>query len=459
MKKTKVYQFPIQVPDKTLAHAWHWREKQQLLTVFYSIDHSQTLTYSSQLTLVDIDVDTGQVQRTGHWLYRKGEVETLRVAYLSATDSWMVASLANDVVVSHVTLQEGEQEAVVRSLLDDPIDGPAMLGPVLALWEVQEQCVVIYMKPMPDFAREADIRLGKMDASSAGGSEPITIERADSALVCVQESQMLLMTLNPRPGARWGFEVSGYRASPFVCTWRRDLDLSLTEAPTFPLTSDNNLSQTGINARVIAGQWPEQSEQNSWIIGVTMVDIFPFPGSGYSSKDASMLPKRVSLLTWVDANGRELWRCQEQMGLCLQLCQAGSLLIGVDLLEGRWRLRVWQPQQQPSLLSFAYLDQHLQRIHLVAGTSTSHERRFWVLTESEAGIEVARYTFRDQDRMASRHWLPGVHFLEPQNGFGALNWHEEIDAFVQEQTLFLLCIDADHHLALYRIEEEMSTAV
>ncbi|HEY0754718.1 MAG TPA: hypothetical protein VGD98_12205 [Ktedonobacteraceae bacterium] len=53
---------------------------------------------------------------------------------------------------------------------------------------------------------------------------------------------------------------------------------------------------------------------------------------------------------------------------------------------------------------------------------------------------------------ASTTWLPNRHLLEPQNGCGSLNWYEEVDAWVEGNTLFLLCLDEKQRISLYQIE-------
>ena len=139
------------------------------------------------------------------------------------------------------------------------------------------------------------------------------------------------------------------------------------------------------------------------------------------------------------------------MGLRLQLCQVGPVVVGVDLFKGRWRLWAWHPQQNLALQQVVELDQSLLRAHVLRGENEASQT-FWLLEEFGNGIKISHATTAFFQETVSTTWLFNRHLLKSQNGCGSLNWHEEIDAWVEGKTLFLLCLDEKQRLSLYQIK-------
>ena len=222
-----------------------------------------------------------------------GEMETLRVVYVPLDQSWVISSVSNSVLVHRFAFKEPKQDLSARVLFDDITNDLAPIGPIYAFWKKKQQWVVIYQKSEADFMGGNPIYMSRGNVFE-NAQEQTILGEGDAALVCVHADTTLLLTLNPRRGnTTWGrgLRLSCYEPSSFACRWQRELDLSLPEAPTPPLTGKNDLEWLGINATILPGQLSQGSEQQSWIIGATMVDIFQLAGHGHSSLKASLTRK------------------------------------------------------------------------------------------------------------------------------------------------------------------------
>jgi hypothetical protein len=438
-------------PTSLIPHGWQWFHDQQMLALVYSEFDQQS--YSSRCFFVLFDVPTRTIQHSTAWDYLGGEIETLRVVYVPHDQSWVVSSVSDSVLIHRFTFEEPKQDISAQVLFEDRTNDQVWIGPIYAFWQEKKQCVVIYQKPEADFAGDTLIYMGKgtlFDASQ----ERTVLGDGNAALVCAHADTTLLLTLNPRKGETtwgWGLRLSCYASSSFARLWQRELDLSIPDAPTPLLTGENDLEWLGINATILPGQFSPGSTQQSWIVGATMVDIFQISGRGHSSLEASLVRKQASLLAWLDDTGQELWRCSDALGLRLQFCQIGVVVVGVDLYEGRWRLWTWHPHQHLALQHIVPLDQGLLRAHVLR-EENGESQQFWLLEEFENGIKISHYATAFFQEAPSTTWLSNRHLLEPQNGCGSLNWHEEIDAWVDGNTLFFLCLDEKQQLSLYQVE-------
>lgn len=452
MRSTLLSHFLGVRTSSLIPHGWQWLKSQQMLALVYSEFDQQS--YSSRVFFVLFEVPGRTIQFSTSWDYWRGEIETPGVSYAPLDRNWVMSSVSDWVLIHRFAFNESQQTLSASVLFDDVANDQVSIGPLYAFWREEKYCTVIYRKPEADFMGDTLIYMSrsKMDDHS---QEQIVLGGGDAALVCIHAGTTLLLTLNPRKTDTawgWGLRLSCFESSSFACSWLRELDLSLPDMPTPSLTGENDLEWLGVNATIIPGKFPQGSGQKSWIMGATMVDFFQLSGHGHSSLEASLIRRRVSLLAWLDTTGQEIWRCSDTLGLRVQLCQVGSVVVGVDLFEGRWRWWIWHPQQNLALQQIIELDRSLIRAHVLRGENESNQT-FWLLEEFEDGIKISRSTRTLLLEGASTTWLPHRHLLEPQNGCGSLNWHEEVDAWVEGNTLFLLCLDEEQRLSLYGIED------
>src|SRR3989440_12276393 len=79
-------------------------------------------------------------------------------------------------------------------------------------------------------------------------------------------------------------------------------------------------------------------------------------------------------------------------GLRVHLCQAKSMVVGVDLVEGHWRLWNWAPLDEAPLQRLVWLDQRILHAHVV--TETRQQERdgnhFWLIEESSEWVRISK---------------------------------------------------------------------
>ncbi len=286
-------------------------------------------------------------------------------------------------------------------------------------------------------------------------------------LICQQEHASLLLTLIPQRSVEaqfedgvvrvvknyWSFALTGYGEDFDPVRWRLDLEESLPGRRAV-LGRFNDFEWLGINAAAIPGPLVPHRKQQTFVVGMKIMDIFDREGYDHTSEEASRITNKVEALLCIDTDGKVVQKCTDIIGFRLHLCQIGALTVGVDLLQGRWRLWNWVPLSETSFQKLVWLDQHIQRAHVVAGKG--EEARdvgyFWLIEESSERVRVSKHDASTLMTIGSDVTVTDMHLLEPQNGSGSLDWHTSIDAMNYQDTLLLLGIDMHDQLVLYQVK-------
>ena len=138
---------------------------------------------------------------------------------------------------------------------------------------------------------------------------------AQSALVCHQQDSALLLSLYPRIAGAfnegqtvftvtaedWVFSVTGYSRDFSMENWHHDLDVQLPAGHALVLTGDSDFEWLGINATAIPGPSVTETGQQTYVVGITMMDIFDRPdGHDHTSEEASWITNHVETLLCID---------------------------------------------------------------------------------------------------------------------------------------------------------------
>lgn len=457
MHSKLLFRFLRNTSYQEIPRAWQWFRDQKMLALIYCSDNKQMLPYSSILTLVLVDIQTLTIHTSISWKCSDAVIEMLQVVCAPSMTRWVVASLElkNDMPSYHFIVRSFVFDDMYRNisvdvLFDIPAEDMAAIGPIYAAFVKQEDYTIIYRKPASNFMNDSLVYSDQFNLLNKR-IKSNRMTGADSALAYVADDRVLLLTLNPGKDVGWEFRLNCFNSPLFDRLWQVNFGPYLSKVPTFPLTGNSDLEWLGANATMMQVWVPQDSDCPAWALGATMVDISLLSGYGHSSAEASSFSERISILVLLDADGRELWRCNEDVGLRLQLCQVDNLIVGVDLLNKQWRLWVWHPQQEAALQNVIHLDREVFRIHVLTDKGTN-SKNFWLIEEFKGGVRVSRKDPLFLRETLSVVWLPDVHLLEPQRALGSLNWYEEIDAWVEESTLLLLCIDEEQQLVLYQVE-------
>ena len=410
MHSEMLFRFLKETSYQEIPRAWQSLKSQRMLALVYRSDSKQMMPYSSTLTFVLFDMNTLTTRASVSWQCSDVMVEMLHLVSVSPVTHWIIASLElkNDVPSYHLIVRSfvfdgAYQNISVDVLLDIPAEDMAPIGPIYATVVKQGSYAIIYRKPTSDFMGDSFVYLNQIN-SSKSKVKPTALAEADSALAYAVNDKVLLLTLNPYKDAGWEFRLSCFNSLLFDRLWQTNFGPYLPEVPTFPLAGNSDLEWLGINATIMPAWLPQNLTQQTWVLGATMVDISFLSGHEHNSAEASSFHERVSMLIWLDINGHELWRCSENVGLRLQLCQVDNLVVGVDFLDKRWRLWMWNQQQGTALQNVVYLDREIFRAHLL-GDKGTRSKNFWLLEESKEGIKVSQRTPFLQEAL-SVVWLP-----------------------------------------------------
>src|SRR5947209_3445651 len=130
------------------------------------------------------------------------------------------------------------------------------------------------------------------------------------------------------------------------------------------------------------------------------------------------------------------------------------MVVGVDLVEGHWRLWNWAPLDEAPLQRLVWLDQRVVRAHVM--TEPRQQERdgnhFWLIEESSEWVRISKRDVFTLAEVIPVVMLTGVHLLLPQNGSGSLDWHTSIEVLFYQDTLLLLAVDEHNQLSLYQLK-------
>jgi len=360
MNSRALYQLPCTTPGKEMARAWQWQHATEgILALVYVSDIAKWYPTSTTLTLLLLDVNTGKLLQSASWTLPLVVIETLRLISDPLTATWMIGSLEwRSDGLYHIAVRTVAPGLPVTTLFDEQENDMTSLNPLYTMYAHERKCVVVYRKSAPYFHGNSTIYVGSIDLETKK-EEHILVGSADSAMVWTDERTALVLALNPRTAGIWGFQLSRYDAAFHTKDWQQELYPRLTETITPVLQGENDFEWLGVNAAISPGPLLDERGEATWVVGATLMDVFRFRGHGHTSTEASQLPRKVDMLIWLNAAGDELQRCSETIGLRVQMCRVQSTIVGVDLLNGRWRLWNWTPQQAASFQSVVWLDASL----------------------------------------------------------------------------------------------------
>ncbi len=475
MKGQVLYRFPVSALQRRLPRSWLLQEGNGgLLALACYGNLVSTAPFTGTLSWYLLDIETGSLLKEARSPHLLNNLDALHLAYDASTATWLVGSLefleettSFEVVVRLIGEAENGQTLLSAPIFHDPANDMAPIGPILAVQASGQHYTLLYRKPDIDCVSTPAICLGQIDMTT-GHVEQSIKDYADSALVCYQEDRALLLSLVLRIGGvslegqavftgvtrDWGFSVTGYSRDFHTEDWYHDLDLHMAAGQSPVLQGHSDFEWLGINAAAIPGPSLAETRQETYVIGITMMDVFDRPyEDDHTSEEASWITNHVETLLCIDTDGKVIQTCTDAIGLRVQLCRVQATVVGVDLLKGQWRLWNWVPLSETSFQKLVWLDQHIQRAHVVAGKG-EEERDvgyFWLIEESSVGVRVSKYDASTLMKIGSNVTVTDMHLLEPQNGSGSLDWHTSIEAMTYQDGLLLLGVEHDQ-LVLYQVK-------
>jgi hypothetical protein len=472
MNVQMLYRFPVTAEKGKLPHAWFLLEKSNRLAVVYVSDKVRTDPCSCSLSFLLLDPHTGSVLKEVTVHYPLTDIEALHLAYDVATAVWVISFLeyhqmtrSFHLVVRLVREDEYGKLVLSEPIFDDQANDMAGIGPLYVLQADHSRARLLYQKADIDYSSTPEIRLQQLDLTTLQAE--LSIEYcAESVLICQQEDVTLLLALIPQSDEvlrenekvftterdSWSFSISAYSKGLDTIHWVQNLALSLPVGKRHVLVHGSDLEWLGVNACMIAGPQLPQTGESTFVIGITMMDVFDDRGYGHTSEEVSRMDrKRVETLLCMDKQGEVVRTCADAIGLRVQLCQVQSTIVGVDLVEGHWRLWRWTPLKETTFGKVVQIDQSLLRAHVLVDATAKEQDAFWLVKESNEGIRIVKYGLSTLREIAPALMLKDIHLLFPQETWSALDWHVSVDLLFYQETMLLLGFDQQNRLTLYQV--------
>lgn len=470
-----IHQFPGIISRKLgeTPRAWHWQEGVDGLLAIVYVNDVVTYPAVETLSFFLLRVATGEIVKVARSTYSFGHIEELHIAFDPMTQHWVLGDIELQVLSSfyHTVIRVVQDEPDERgfffgALFDDEGNDLATHGPFFDLHTAGHMCRFLWRKPETDHWNTPQLLHGWVNLVN-GEHGLASLAYTESALACRQDEEALLVTFDlqrslqveqsQRTSNRWGFLLTGYGPNYQNKLWSRIPALQMPTGKTTILNQvpGNDFEWLGVNAAVIAGPPSLTDGSQTWIVGMTMMDVFRLEGGGigHSSAQASLLPGQVDALLCIDAMGNTIQTCGNTLGLCIQMVLVGEVVVGVDLRMGRWRIWNWAPQSEAVWHVVITLDPDVMRAHVVTAAEQrrSEQSTCWLIEELPNRVRISQRNAFTLEEVTAPAMLTQVRLLDPQKGSGALDWCTEIDATVYQEKLLLLGVDAADHLVLYQI--------
>lgn len=431
-------------------------------------------SYTGTLFWYLLDIESGVLVKETSTSQILTDLNALHLANDASTGTWLVGSLefseetASPVlVVRPIREDENGQLMISTPIFEDQANDMAGIGPIFAMQANAKHCILLYRKPDLDYVSTPEICLAQIDLTT-GHVEQSVRDNAESVLVCLQEDTALLLALVLQIGGvsfngqinitevtnDWDFSAIGYSRDFHTEKWSHNFNLRVGAGHRTTLSGMSDFEWLGINAAAIPGPIVQQTRLLTFVVGMTMMDIFDREGYGHTSEEASWIAHKVQTLLCIGADGKLIQKCADSIGLCLQLCQIGPLTVGVDLVQGQWRLWNWFPLSETSFQKLVWLDQYIHGVHVLAGKGKEKNDvgYFWLIEEESELVRISKYDAFTLMKIDPGVTLPGVHLIEPQIRSGSLDWHTSVHALIYQDTLLFLGIDTHDQLVLYQVK-------
>src|SRR6266487_2404138 len=468
-----IYQFPGTMSRKEAetARAWHWQDGADgLLAVAYVSD---VVTYPPVETLswCLVQIHTRHIVETHTSTYRFRHIEELHLNFDPITYVWVMGDIELQteysdyhMVIRVVRDEPDDQGLFFVPMFDDEANEMAPHGPLLTLQARDQRCTFIVLKSAAKHRDTPEVLRGCVDLVTAQ-SELVRLCSAESGLICREDQKALRVSLQPQMSVwarqmrraydRWGLVLAGYDADYQHQQWSDALPLHVPAGRSSILNQDpgNDFEWLGVNAMAIPGPLAPVHGSQTWIVGMTMMDMFRIESRiederwmKHTSTQASLLPRQVDALLYLDRTGEVLQTCANPLGLCVHLCCVGNMVVGVDLRAGHWRLWNWAPESETIWRVVVALDPQVKRAHVVAaaGQKPGEQATFWLIEELCDEVRISQRDAFTLKEVVTPVTLAHVRMLDPQKARGSLDWPTEVDALVYQEHLLLLGVnDAD----------------
>ena len=234
----------------------------------------------------------------------------------------------------------------------------------------------------------------------------------------------------------WRFWLSGWQLDGTGPDWTYAPDYGI---PVSPDTSDHPVWPIAYVA-AIPGPLTQQG-QRTFVTALALLK--PEEGSDEAEEKGEVLGEVICL----DQKGEVIQKCSSPIGLKPRLAHCNDTIIGVDRLDGTWRLWNWFTFEHPSFDKILTLDENCQRVFVQAEPDSE---RVWLIEELAEGVRVS---YRDAETLTeiSSELVENVQLLEDQSDFRPLDGYRDRGIIPYKDTLLLLVINENEETIMYQV--------
>lgn len=473
-----LFRFPVKAIKRKLPHAWDWKREQYGELIFvYTTRKKHKSNDALVLIWNAIDLQGIKIHEQDTFLafddssQSSIEIESLQLVYNALAHAWLLGGLEfqNATMRFHIVLRiirEAEKLLGISQLFDDPANDMAAIGPLLMLETSNDVCRLAYLKPGIDDVSTPEIVSLKLIVTG-NQVDRSTVNFAESALICKGKNAGITLLCRSEAGAsaknivkvfdfptyEWHFLLTG-GADYSDNHWQYDLETGLPVNNRIVPLDDLFLGPLVVSAAAIEGPKRRDNGLSTFVVGMIMMNTLDNPNEKYRITPKRAILEQVGRLLCVDADGHIVQTYHGSVGLYMGLCRAKKRIMGVDLVEERWRLWNWQPLESAHFDQTILLAPNVTRACVISENEQGQDDIFWLIEEYADRIIISKRNANTLEEVVPSISLSDRHLLLPQSGYGRLDWHTEFDALVHDGVMLLLVVDNDDQPVLYRITNE-----
>ncbi len=422
---------------------------------------------------MQLDMSNDTIMSNANYSCSCNKLEAIQLHYDEREDRWLIVTLENfdflkpSRIEFYVINSDGQILSGTPIVLDEAIDAGTDLGPLLGVVANANDYSILYMKPKLDNLDAPAICLGhlmKDKLREQVAVEEITI--GEKALAYISGEDFLLLACRPEygefsenvegvprgPTGEWHISILGWRGSMVPRSWEYTPAVGLSIGDRG--NPERDFTWLVVGADATTGPTISVSRQQTFVIGIYLLDTFDYFAHGYTPAEEAQINKKVTGLCCIDMNGTLIQRCHNQIGTDLHLRSSGTIVVGIDVIEDRKRLWNWFPLQETELHSILWLDQEALRTSVVVEQSpdTDIAYHFWLIEEYREQVKISKRNLATLQEDSFAVVLTNRYLLSEQKHWRYLARNNPVGTITYKNKLLLLAGDKDQQLGLYQVE-------
>lgn len=474
MHKRLLAKFPVKQENEAIPITCCLKNGlQRILGIAIIHNNHKERTAPASFSLMQLDMTNGTIISDANYSCSCNKLEAIQLHYDGREDRWVIVTLESFDFLepSRIRMYIVNSDSLILSgtpiLLEEAIDTGTDLGPLLGVTAHANDYSIFYMKPKLDNLDAPTICLGHIKREKY--QEQVSVEEitmGEKALAYISGEHFLLLICRPEYGefsekvegvpqgvtGEWHISIVGWKGSTISGPWEYTSALGLPVGDRW--NPENDFIWFVVGADTTTGPTIPATGQQTFIIGITLIDTFDYQAHGYTPAEESQINKRATDLFCIDINGKLIQRCHSQVGTDLHLSFSNTIVVGIDVIDDRRRLWNWSPLNETELHSILWLDQEALRTSVFIEQLPEPDiaDHFWLIEEYREQVKISKRSITTLREVVPTIVLADVHLLSEQKNWRYLAWDKPIGIMPGKSKLLLLAGDKDQQLGLYQVE-------